>query len=355
MPMKSAKHILPMAGRDRLLPRWNLRLLFWFVLFTGLLASVPARAQQPTGNCFVQQQAMLDFGTVDPIDGAGPISSTMTFGCQVNPIAPAADVNIRICIYIGEDPASPGYLPRHMVGDVTHDELAYQLFFDPATIRPIGPPGTNLPQDTWTITVPVSGSGGSGTGTFPIYGRVSSGQQDVSADRYQSHPQNSEFRYYMSVDSIPVVFCSLPPGEGANTASLQFGGVYAQVAETCRIVTASDMDFGQVGSLSGGRDQVSHITFTCPQGMSWQVGLDNGVNAIGTTRRMAGPDGNFIEYELYRDSGRTLRWGNTLDDDTSTGTGQGSTTIDLSVYGRIEEQSPAAGSYQDTVTVTLTF
>lgn len=353
--MTPVRHIVSMRAHGRFRRGSSLRLPSWLILFIGLLASVPVQAQQPTGNCFVQQQATIDFGTVDPVDGAGPISSNMTFGCQVNPIVPAADVNIRICIYIGEDPASPGYLPRHMVGDVTHSELAYQLFFDPATIRPIGPPGTNLPQDTWTITVPVSGSGGSATGTFPIYGRVNSGQQNIPADRYQSHPQNSQFRYYMSTDTIPVVFCSLPPNEDAVTASLQFGGVYAQVDETCRIATASDMDFGQVSSLSGGRDQTSHITFTCPLGMSWQVGLDNGSNAVGTTRRMAGPDGNFIEYELYRDAARTQRWGNTLDDDTSTGTGQGSTTIDLPVYGRIEDQAAASGSYQDTVTVTLTF
>lgn len=348
------KPIIFMCAQDHGRRVQALRWLCCLVCAIGLLPSSPAQAQQPTGNCWVQQQATLDFGTVDPGDGAGPVSATMTFGCQVNPVVPDATVNIRICIYIGEDPASPGYLPRHMIGDVNHDQLAYRLFFDPATIRPIGPPGTNLPQDTWTITVPVSGSGGSATGTFPIYGRVSSGQS-VSADRYQSHPADSQFRYYFSTDTIPVVFCSLPPSEDAITAPLQFGGVYAEVDEACRLITSSDMDFGQVSSLSGGLDQVSHITLNCPLGMAWQVGLDNGANAVGTTRRMAGPGGNFITYEIYRDPARTQRWGNTLDDDTSAGTGQGNTLIDLSVYGRIEDQSAPPGSYEDTITVTLTF
>lgn len=331
---------------------------FWLAIVLGITFGLfppsLARAQQATGNCYVQQQAMLDFGTVDPSDGAGPVSSTMTFGCQVNPIIPDTTVNIRICIYIGDDPQAPGYLPRHMTGDVTNDQLAYQIYFDPTTIRPIGPPGTNLPQDTWTITVPVTGSGGSGVGTFPIYGRVNSGQS-VPADRYQSHPQNSQFRYYISTDSIPVVYCSLPPTEDAYTASLQFGGVYAQVNETCQLLTSSDMDFGQVASLAGGLEQVSHINLTCPQGMAWQVGLDNGVNASGTTRRMAGPGGNLIDYELYRDSGRTQRWGNTLNNDTSSGTGQGNTAIDLPVYGKVEDQPAIPGLYEDTITVTMTF
>jgi len=317
----------------------------------------PAQAQAvPNGNCFVQQQATLDFGTVDPGDGAGPVTSTMTFGCTVDPVVPDATVTVRICIYIGDDPAAPGYLPRHMTGDSTQDQLAYQLYFDPATIRPIGPPGTNLPQDTWTISIPTTGSGGFGTGTFPIYGRVMPGQS-VSADRYQSHPANSEFRYYFSTDTIPVQFCSLPPGQTANphTASLQFGGVYAEVDESCQLITSSDMDFGQVSSLAGGLDQTSNITLRCPLGMAWQVGLDNGANAAGTTRRMAGPGGNFIAYELYRDAARTQRWGNTLDDDTSAGTGQGNTVIDLPVYGKVDDQATVPGSYEDTITVTLTF
>ncbi|MEI2415569.1 spore coat U domain-containing protein [Orrella sp. JC864] len=321
----------------------------------GLLGSPSAQAQpQPTGNCWVQQQATLDFGMVDPGDGAGPVSATMTFGCQVNPIVPDATVNIRICIYIGEDPMAHGYLPRRMTGDSTQSKLAYQLYFDAATTHPITPPGTNAIADTWTITVPVTGSGGSATGTFPIYGRVMSGQ-GVPADRYQSHPANSQFRYYFSTESIPVVFCSLPPNEDAHTAPLQFGGVYAQIEEACRLITSSDMDFGQVENLSGGLNNVSHITLMCPLGMSWQVGQDNGAHAVGNTRRMAGPGGNFITYELYRDPGRTQRWGNTLNDDTSAGTGQGNTVIDLSVYGRIEDQPAPPGSYEDTITVTLTF
>lgn len=325
--------------------------LAWYLAWWGLPAAAPAWAQQPSGTCWVSGQATLDFGTVDPAAGASTVDS-MEFGCTVTPTMPAEDVQVRICVFIGEDPAAPGYLPRHMRGDASGDLLAYEIFWDPAMIRPIVPPGTQTPPDSWTMTVPASAGGSPVFGRFPVYGRVRPGQQDVRADRYQSHPQNSQFRYYLSTTGSPPLACYLPD---AHVAPLQFGGVYAQVAETCRIVAATDMDFGRVTTLSGGRTQTSRISLSCPQGVAWQVGLGDGANALGATRRMAGPDGSFIAYELYRDAAHTQRWGNTLNDDTASGTGQGSTTINLPVYGRIEEQPAPAGIFQDTVTVTLTF
>lgn len=333
-------------------PRHSSLFLFMLSGLVALSLHIPAPAQADiSGNCFVTGQATIDFGTVDPGDGA-TANDSMTFGCSAT-ASPPADIYVRICVYIGEDPRAPGYLPRHMVGDSSQNLLAYDLYYDPAHTHLISTPGSRLPPDTWMMSIPASSNGSPVYDSFPIYGRLRSGQQGVAVDRYQSHPQGSQFKYYFSTESsIPVLACNLPE---ARTASLQFGGVYAQVIETCRITTASDMDFGQVSSLSGGREQVSNITMSCPQGMAWQVGLDNGANATGTTRRMAGPTGNFIHYELYRDAARTQRWGNTLNSDTSTGTGQGNTTIHLPVYGRIEEQPANAGIYRDTITVTLTF
>src|SRR5690606_35993158 len=84
--------------------------------------------------------------------------------------------------------------------------------------------------------------------------------------------------------------------------------VPARFENTCRITTATDLDFGAVAALPGSRDQASLIQLQCPTGTAWRVGLDNGSHALGTTRRMAGPNGNHLRYELYRDPQRTQRW-----------------------------------------------
>ena len=65
--------------------------------------------------------------------------------------------------------------------------------------------------------------------------------------------------------------------------------------------------------------------------------------------------GGTLNYGLYRDSGRTNNWGSTIGTDTQAGTGTG-LLQNLTVYGRIASaQTPLAGVYTDTVTVTLTY
>ena len=74
----------------------------------------------------------------------------------------------------------------------------------------------------------------------------------------------------------------------------------------------------------------------------------------GTTRRMRSAGGQFVSYELYRDSPRNQRWGNTLATDTLAGTGSGNAQS-LTVYGRVAPQAPTVGTYNDTITVTVTY
>ncbi len=69
---------------------------------------------------------------------------------------------------------------------------------------------------------------------------------------------------------------------------------------------------------------------------------------------MLGP-GGLISYSLFRNSTRTLNWGNTSGVDTYSGTGTGAAQA-IPVYGQVPAQNlPSPGTYQDTVIVTLTF
>ena len=130
----------------------------------------------------------------------------------------------------------------------------------------------------------------------------------------------------------------------------------------CGSYVTTTMDFGNVaGGIPANIDRTATLTLTCLKNTAFQVGLDNGQNnpTATTTRRMAttlGGSTYYLAYELYRDSARSLRWGNTLTVDTASGTGTGSAQ-QLTIHGRVPPVSgqPPAGTYNDLVTVTITY
>ncbi|HYP69685.1 MAG TPA: spore coat U domain-containing protein, partial [Variovorax sp.] len=101
-------------------------------------------------------------------------------------------------------------------------------------------------------------------------------------------------------------------------------------------------------------DSTSTITLNCPPNTAWWMGLNNGLHASGTQRRMIGPTGDLVSYELYRDNARAQRWGSTQGTDTVSGSG--GSTASVTVYGRVPAQTGVTpGTYSDTITVTLTY
>jgi spore coat protein U-like protein len=141
------------------------------------------------------------------------------------------------------------------------------------------------------------------------------------------------------------VFAATATGSLVNTAT---------VLSSCTVV-GSTIAFGNYTSTQV--DQTGNIAVVCTYGTSYSVGLDAGAGTGATTsvRKLTGSLGGTLNYALYRDSGRTSNWGSTIGTDTESGTGTG-LTQNLTVYGRIASaQTPLAGTYTDTVTVTLTY
>lgn len=118
-------------------------------------------------------------------------------------------------------------------------------------------------------------------------------------------------------------------------------------------VTALELDFGAYGGSQS--DLNGSITVACTKGASYQIGLDNGLHYSAPNRRLKhGATASYLTYELYRDAGRTLRWG---DDDAGSVfmTGDG-TAQQITVYGRVPAgQSGPAGSYSNVTVVTVNF
>jgi len=101
-------------------------------------------------------------------------------------------------------------------------------------------------------------------------------------------------------------------------------------------------------------DGATTFTFRCTKGGSAALGIDLGANASGSTRRMTF-NSEFLNYELYSDSGRTTVWGNDAGSDVDyTSTSSSAHTFDI--YGQVPAaQDISVGTYTDTVTITATF
>lgn len=129
------------------------------------------------------------------------------------------------------------------------------------------------------------------------------------------------------------------------------------ITSECKVVTATDLDFGSEGILDANVDQTSTINIQCTNGTPYDVGLSvgGGAGATVAVRRMTGPAAATVDYTIYRDAARTQLWGNTIGTDVVSGTGNGASQP-LTAYGRVPPQTtPAAGNYTDVVAITVTY
>lgn len=150
-----------------------------------------------------------------------------------------------------------------------------------------------------------------------------------------------------------VLTCLTSPALAA-TATGSFA-VRITITTECKLVSASDLDFGSHGVIDANLDSTSTISVQCTTGTPYNVGIGLGSGASLTARLMTGPGAATVSYNLYRDVNHTNVWGTTVLTDTVSGTGNGAVQP-ITVFGRVAPQStPGAGAYSDTVAVTVTY
>lgn len=135
--------------------------------------------------------------------------------------------------------------------------------------------------------------------------------------------------------------------------------VSVDVINSCT-VAATPMAFGAPTAIGGANiDTTSTITLACTNGATYDVALDNGLNSASGQRYMSNGAATptKIPYNVYKDAARSQAWGSTTGTNTAAGTAGVSGLVSLVAYGRIPASatSVGAGSYTDTVTVTVTF
>lgn len=294
--------------------------------------------------------AAVDFGTVDPTSATNvDFSSTLSWSCtnQTN-----TKYYATVCFNIGNGPAGLNGGKRQLPGP--GGDLDFQIYTNGNHTSIWGAIGNGTNQNPVRVDTKRIGKYKTVSDTIPVYLRLFGNQGSVSPGLYASTFSSPNVRISGSLSDNPAGGDCGSVGEDAgNFSSVTF---QATVLPVCT-VTAADLNFGNATGLlaSANHDGTSSVGVTCVSGTLYKIGLDNGLHASGNTRRMMGPGGNLVRYELYSNLAHTTRWGNNPTVDTVNKTGNGSAQS-TTVYGRVPTQTtPKAGTYTDTVTVSVTY
>lgn len=187
-----------------------------------------------------------------------------------------------------------------------------------------------------------------GSGSWTIYGRIFGGQQSTPPGFYQSIFDASQLDFRIGTSGSA---CSVNYGNAAVPQPTFT--VSANVQPACTITT-TNVAFPNTGLLDANVNAQGSVGVTCSSGTAWTASFAVPSGQTAAARRMYKGVTDYVTYSLYKnnDPAQVLGVGA---GQTISGTGNGSTQT-TTVYGRVPPQdTPPAGTYTDTVVVTLTY
>ena len=160
-----------------------------------------------------------------------------------------------------------------------------------------------------------------------------------------------------SVITVMLLLVTFGPAAAQSrtkTANLQ---VTAEVVANCDI-SKSDIAFGPYDPVAANKssplDRTDIISMQCTPGTSVKVELDNGQNASGTRRAMAGPSNGSLIYEIHQSNNHNRRFGSGSEGWTKVAGTTG--RLGFWLYSRVPAgQNVTVGSYRDTVLATVSY
>lgn len=266
------------------------------------------------------------FGNVDVLSGgAVSTSTTMTINCSGLSILPTT---VYVCIA----------LPARTMTGPSGATLNYDLY---------GPPPLNTSwSNTTPIAVPIAGSllGFSGSKTIAMPATLFANQQ--------SAPPGSYSQTLSAIATYNTGTCTA--GILGNSTAFSFQAT-ATVVKSCN-VSATNLNFGTAGFLNAAIAGQSAITVQCSNGTGYSIALNGGLSgATNPTQRKMTFGANTVIYGLYQDVNHVNPWGNTIGGNVVSGAGT-SLGQSIPVYGLVPVQAtPPAGTYSDTIVVSVAY
>ena len=278
------------------------------------------------------------FANVDVISGSPDTTTgTVTINC---PGGLGSFPYLWACVSIGIGSNSTSVNARTMKSGA--NTLSYQLYSDSSYSTVF----QYTPQ--YQYAIPYNNSTGAVSNTT-VYAQVPAGQTAPPGTYSDTYSTNLQAQVSGSA-------ATTLPGSCSGGAAFGFSfSVTATVQANCS-VSVANINFGSTATLGSNIDASGTVTAQCTNTTPYNIGLSAGAGtgATVTTRKMTSGV-KTVNYSLYRDSGRSAVWGTTVGTNTVSATGTG-TAQNTAVYGRVPPQTvPGAGTFSDTVVVTVTY
>jgi spore coat protein U-like protein len=309
-----------------------------FALAILLLASAPGYAQSCTASI-----STMNFGTID-LTANTAFDTTANFNVTCSG---TANTTVRVCanILAGDGGASGTGDPRYL--KLGANTVTYNLFQDGGHSSIWG----NYTNGYGPSQIDVSiNSLGTGSASRTVYGRIYLGQQSRPSGTYASNFDGSQA--FASYDYSTAGDCLAIGGRNATAAAFT---ITASYPDTCTIAAAA-LAFGSIVQTTTATNGATTVTARCSAATPYTIGLNGGqAGTLDPANRKMKYLSYELTYGLYRESARTLPWGEYAGLNAYGGTGSGSDQI-LPVYGRVNAQpTPPAATYTDTVIATITY
>ena len=158
-----------------------------------------------------------------------------------------------------------------------------------------------------------------------------------------------------TLSAAALALLSIAP-QTTNAATLTADlNVLAVVLDTCLVTSASTLTFANPSATAATNETTpGTITILCTGAHNdVTVTLGGGANAAGGVRKMADTQSNLLPYSVFSNAGHTSAVaidGEIYNDDLAP-----ATPVVLTVYGQVPAGTYAAGTYRDTVLVTLNY
>ena len=200
------------------------------------------------------------------------------------------------------------------------------------------------------VVMPTVAADGTTTANVTVYGAVLASQQSVPAGTSGTLYSNDFTQTATSWSDKNPATCGSGGGNTTNSYSLLAN---ATVTPQCSVNSPNTLNFGLVVSLGAVIDAQTTLSVSCSNQLAYTVGLSSASGSSPTNLKMAF-GANKLTYAVYQNSARTTGWGN-VSGQWVAGTGTAASQS-LTVYGRLPIQTlPPAGTYTDTISVTVTY
>lgn len=169
---------------------------------------------------------------------------------------------------------------------------------------------------------------------------------------------------------LPLALCGVSAVHAAGSDSKKFN-VTLTITDACKITVApTDIDFGSNVRTADPVELKPEgvFTFLCSPSLDYSIAIDGGSNTAspaaqanpspGDRRMRMGTTLNYVKYDLfYKDDRKASSfWGTNKGTNTVDGKGAADgKAVQLKVYALVTDVNAAAGKYDDSVTLTVSY